>query len=195
MDIVKHAREVDGKSTAIHAAILAPDDVTVYTYPCIPDYDNPAEQVWCASMAPLHKICVWTQIRKIKRNLIFNQNRALMTCVTLIFLICVQNANFMQRGLCALVRGGATGVGWLVVGWGVTKLACNSLLLLLLAERLVIQWTLVIKNTDITKSQYNKVIFVVPKFKISNCILLFLQPRYITKFRYNKVICYNESPL
>ncbi|XP_071157246.1 tRNA-uridine aminocarboxypropyltransferase 1-like isoform X1 [Mytilus edulis] len=38
VDIIKHPSEVDGKSTAAHAKLLAPDDVTVYTYPCIPDY-------------------------------------------------------------------------------------------------------------------------------------------------------------
>ncbi|XP_071502446.1 tRNA-uridine aminocarboxypropyltransferase 1-like [Diadema antillarum] len=40
VDVIKHAQERDGKSTAIHAAILAPNDVTIYTYPCIPDYDK-----------------------------------------------------------------------------------------------------------------------------------------------------------
>lgn len=40
VDIIKHPMEVDGKSTSSHAAILAPDDVTIYTYPCIPDYDS-----------------------------------------------------------------------------------------------------------------------------------------------------------
>lgn len=40
IDIIKHQRELDGKSTAIHAAILAPDDVTIYSYPNIPDYSN-----------------------------------------------------------------------------------------------------------------------------------------------------------
>ena len=38
IDIIKHAREIDGKSTAAHAAVLAPGDVNIYTYPCIPDY-------------------------------------------------------------------------------------------------------------------------------------------------------------
>lgn len=38
IDIIKHKRELDGKSTAIHAAILAPDDVSIYTFPNIPDY-------------------------------------------------------------------------------------------------------------------------------------------------------------
>ncbi|XP_024940786.1 DTW domain-containing protein 1 isoform X2 [Cephus cinctus] len=36
IDIIKHAREIDGKSTAIHAAVLAPDDVRIYTYPEFP---------------------------------------------------------------------------------------------------------------------------------------------------------------
>ena len=40
VDIIKHAKEVDGKSTAIHAALLAPDDVKIYTYPTIPDYSK-----------------------------------------------------------------------------------------------------------------------------------------------------------
>ncbi|XP_074656503.1 tRNA-uridine aminocarboxypropyltransferase 1-like [Tubulanus polymorphus] len=39
IDIIKHPKEVEGKSTAIHAAVLAPDDVNMYTYPSIPDYD------------------------------------------------------------------------------------------------------------------------------------------------------------
>ncbi|KAJ0056553.1 hypothetical protein NL108_010364, partial [Boleophthalmus pectinirostris] len=40
IDIIKHPNETDGKSTAIHAKILAPDDVNIYTYPCIPEYDK-----------------------------------------------------------------------------------------------------------------------------------------------------------
>jgi len=38
IDIVKHKREVEGKSTAVHAPILAPRDVKMYDYPDIPDY-------------------------------------------------------------------------------------------------------------------------------------------------------------
>ncbi|XP_053669922.1 tRNA-uridine aminocarboxypropyltransferase 1 [Anopheles nili] len=38
VDIIKHKNEIDGKSTAVHAAILAPEDVKIYTYPNIPDY-------------------------------------------------------------------------------------------------------------------------------------------------------------
>ena len=37
--MVKHHAEVDGKSTAVHAAIIAPTSVTIHTYPDIPDYD------------------------------------------------------------------------------------------------------------------------------------------------------------
>lgn len=44
IDIIKHAKEIDGKSTAVHAAVLASQDVQIYTYPCIPDYD-PKENV------------------------------------------------------------------------------------------------------------------------------------------------------
>lgn len=40
IDIIKHPREVEGKSTAVHAAILAPDDVKVYTYPCVPEFQD-----------------------------------------------------------------------------------------------------------------------------------------------------------
>ena len=38
IDIIKHPSEVDGKSTSAHAKVLAPDDVNIYAYPCIPDY-------------------------------------------------------------------------------------------------------------------------------------------------------------
>ncbi|XP_061819905.1 tRNA-uridine aminocarboxypropyltransferase 1 [Nerophis lumbriciformis] len=40
IDIIKHPNETDGKSTAVHAKILAPSDVTIYTYPCIPEFDQ-----------------------------------------------------------------------------------------------------------------------------------------------------------
>ncbi|CAG9108144.1 unnamed protein product [Plutella xylostella] len=38
VDIIKHKKEIDGKSTSAHAAVLAPEDVKVYTYPDVPDY-------------------------------------------------------------------------------------------------------------------------------------------------------------
>ncbi|XP_027227661.1 tRNA-uridine aminocarboxypropyltransferase 1 [Penaeus vannamei] len=40
VDVIKHPREIDGKSTAVHAAVIAPEDVQIYTYPDIPDYSN-----------------------------------------------------------------------------------------------------------------------------------------------------------
>ena len=43
VDIIKDPREVDGKSTAVHAAVLAPRDVTVYQFPDIPDYSRLTE--------------------------------------------------------------------------------------------------------------------------------------------------------
>ncbi|XP_059049367.1 tRNA-uridine aminocarboxypropyltransferase 1 [Achroia grisella] len=39
VDIIKHKREIDGKSTAAHAAVLAPQDVNVYIYPEVPNYN------------------------------------------------------------------------------------------------------------------------------------------------------------
>uniref|UniRef100_A0A3Q3JNB7 tRNA-uridine aminocarboxypropyltransferase 1 n=1 Tax=Monopterus albus TaxID=43700 RepID=A0A3Q3JNB7_MONAL len=40
IDIIKHPNETDGKSTAIHAKLLAPGDITIYTYPCIPEFEK-----------------------------------------------------------------------------------------------------------------------------------------------------------
>ncbi|CAG9771464.1 unnamed protein product [Ceutorhynchus assimilis] len=40
IDIIKHKHEIDGKSTACHAALLANEDVNIFTYPDIPDYTN-----------------------------------------------------------------------------------------------------------------------------------------------------------
>lgn len=36
IDIIKHSREIDGKSTAVHATILSPNNVKIYTYPDFP---------------------------------------------------------------------------------------------------------------------------------------------------------------
>ncbi|XP_014217077.1 DTW domain-containing protein 1 [Copidosoma floridanum] len=40
IDVIKHKQEVDGKSTAIHAAIIAPEDVRIYTYPDFPEFPD-----------------------------------------------------------------------------------------------------------------------------------------------------------
>lgn len=37
---IKHPNEVDGKSTAVHAKILAPEDVELHTFPDFPEYDS-----------------------------------------------------------------------------------------------------------------------------------------------------------
>ncbi|XP_071424368.1 tRNA-uridine aminocarboxypropyltransferase 1 isoform X2 [Pithys albifrons albifrons] len=45
IDIIKHPNEIDGKSTAVHAKLLAPDDVTIYKYPCIPEYEEKRHEI------------------------------------------------------------------------------------------------------------------------------------------------------
>ncbi|XP_004709481.1 tRNA-uridine aminocarboxypropyltransferase 1 [Echinops telfairi] len=45
IDIIKHPNETDGKSTAIHAKLLAPEFVNIYTYPCIPEYEETDHEV------------------------------------------------------------------------------------------------------------------------------------------------------
>ncbi|KAL7639544.1 UNVERIFIED_CONTAM: hypothetical protein RMT77_010045 [Armadillidium vulgare] len=40
IDIIKHPRETDGKSTAIHASIIAAESVSLYTFPDIPHYNK-----------------------------------------------------------------------------------------------------------------------------------------------------------
>ncbi|XP_012143570.2 tRNA-uridine aminocarboxypropyltransferase 1 [Megachile rotundata] len=45
IDIIKHAREIDGKSTAIHAVILAPEDVRIFTYPDFPEIEDKEKTV------------------------------------------------------------------------------------------------------------------------------------------------------
>ncbi|XP_069835550.1 tRNA-uridine aminocarboxypropyltransferase 1-like [Dendropsophus ebraccatus] len=45
IDIIKHPNETDGKSTTAHAKLLAHEDVTMYTYPSIPDYDRHIDEV------------------------------------------------------------------------------------------------------------------------------------------------------
>ncbi|EHB18407.1 DTW domain-containing protein 1 [Heterocephalus glaber] len=45
IDIIKHPNETDGKSTAIHAKLLAPEFVNIYTYPCIPEYEEKDHEI------------------------------------------------------------------------------------------------------------------------------------------------------
>lgn len=37
---IKHPKELPGKSTATHARILAPDDVSIHILPDVPDYGS-----------------------------------------------------------------------------------------------------------------------------------------------------------
>ncbi|KAI8977437.1 DTW domain-containing protein [Mycotypha africana] len=41
LDVIKHEKELDGKSTALQAKILAPEDVQVYGWNSMPKYSNP----------------------------------------------------------------------------------------------------------------------------------------------------------
>ncbi|XP_043504439.1 tRNA-uridine aminocarboxypropyltransferase 1 [Polistes fuscatus] len=45
IDIIKHRREIEGKSTAVHAAVLAPEDVKIYIYPDFPEMVKNEETV------------------------------------------------------------------------------------------------------------------------------------------------------
>lgn len=40
IDIIKHKKEIEGKSTSTHATLLAPNSVAMYQYPDIPDYSK-----------------------------------------------------------------------------------------------------------------------------------------------------------
>ena len=61
---------------------------------------------------------------------------------------------------------------WLII---MTHCLADQLLVWLLEilTNCLVQWTLVIQNTDITESRYNKVIFLVPKFNISLYFIVF----------------------
>lgn len=74
IDIIKHPLEGDAKSTAIHAAILAPDDVSIYTYPNIPNYDDtPADSTVSISRISHARAIILTT----KQILIFPSRNAL----------------------------------------------------------------------------------------------------------------------
>ncbi|XP_065226384.1 tRNA-uridine aminocarboxypropyltransferase 1-like [Planococcus citri] len=46
IDIVKHRQEIEGKSTSAHAAIIAPNHVSVFTFPTnVPTYPNDGKTV------------------------------------------------------------------------------------------------------------------------------------------------------
>ncbi|KAI8141736.1 DTW domain-containing protein [Fennellomyces sp. T-0311] len=41
LNVIKHEQELDGKSTAIHAGVIAKDDVHIYSWQQIPEFENP----------------------------------------------------------------------------------------------------------------------------------------------------------
>ncbi|KAK2726319.1 hypothetical protein QYM36_000682, partial [Artemia franciscana] len=67
VDVIKHPCETDGKSTAVHAAVIAPNNVRILTYPDVPDYQKDGSDVTLpeeeegpvqfevAKVIPLHK--------------------------------------------------------------------------------------------------------------------------------------------
>jgi len=68
VDIVKHPAETDGKSTATHACVVAPDHAFIHTYPHFPDYgDQPGVMlVYPAEDAlPLRELVARHEIRKL----------------------------------------------------------------------------------------------------------------------------------
>ncbi|XP_025419163.1 DTW domain-containing protein 1 [Sipha flava] len=76
IDIIKHRREIAGKSTAIHAALLAPDDVTIYIYPNLPKYtkDNKVILVYPRKTAVTLKD-IYNSNKKSEDNHTKNSNR------------------------------------------------------------------------------------------------------------------------
>lgn len=63
IDIIKHPNETDGKSTAIHAKLLAPEFVNIYTYPCIPEYEEKDHEVG--------SLCFFLQLFTLNQNMNF----------------------------------------------------------------------------------------------------------------------------
>ncbi|KAG0741868.1 hypothetical protein G6F57_004269 [Rhizopus arrhizus] len=41
IDIIKHEYELDGKTTALHARVIAPEDVNIYNWKEMPQYEQP----------------------------------------------------------------------------------------------------------------------------------------------------------
>jgi len=70
IDIVKHPGEVDGKSTAVHAPILAPGQVKIHIFPDIPEY-SPEEAILVfpgKDSRSLEEICELSRSRNLQQN-------------------------------------------------------------------------------------------------------------------------------
>ncbi len=81
--VVKHRGELNAKSTAVHAKVLCPKDVSLFTYPDIPDYSGgdkvvlvypeeggPEEAVQAAVLNESVRVAVfvdatWTQAKQV----------------------------------------------------------------------------------------------------------------------------------
>lgn len=82
VDVLQHPGETKGKSTAIHAKILASDQVTIYQYPTVPDYPKdevvilyPSEEATMMSEVDLSSFkrvvfidSTWSQSKRIARD-------------------------------------------------------------------------------------------------------------------------------
>ncbi|XP_060734469.1 tRNA-uridine aminocarboxypropyltransferase 1 isoform X1 [Tachysurus vachellii] len=67
IDIIKHPNETDGKSTAVHAKLIAPEDVSIYTYPCIPELDTHTHNVVLVFPGP-NSMTVQEMVDYIRKN-------------------------------------------------------------------------------------------------------------------------------
>ncbi|KAI9476083.1 MAG: DTW domain-containing protein [Benjaminiella poitrasii] len=83
LDVIKHHKELDGKSTAIHAKIIADEHVDIHTWPEIPLFDEPertlllfpgpgAKQLKDISRGSFDRVVVidgtWIQAKQIANN-------------------------------------------------------------------------------------------------------------------------------
>ncbi|KAG1062829.1 hypothetical protein G6F42_027332 [Rhizopus arrhizus] len=57
IDIIKHENESDGKTTALHARVVADQDVGVYNWKKMPQYSQP-ERVLMLFPGPVSVVCV-----------------------------------------------------------------------------------------------------------------------------------------
>ncbi|KAI7906654.1 DTW domain-containing protein [Cokeromyces recurvatus] len=95
LDVIKHHKELDGKSTAVHAKIIADKDVDIYTWPDVPQFEQPertlllfpgpgAKQLKDIPRDSFDKVVVidgtWIQARQIANNTPILKK---MQCVTI----------------------------------------------------------------------------------------------------------------